>query len=117
MYKEHRAQLSIEVVLIVAVVFLISLLVFGNYFSISDSTIALITLKAEILKELNKQDDLYTIGKIEFLDCGNNAKFNVITEPESPDPSINTSQIEDEIEQKTKWDSIQLTFNATDFSC
>ncbi len=114
-----RGQVSIELIIITAALFLIVSLVFGYYFSISDSTIALITIKAETIKELNTQDMAYVIKEIEFCETDSIAKFNVVTEPGSPNPSVDSFGIKDMIAQKTKWDSanIELTFNAGPISC
>ena len=121
MSQADRAQISIAVVIVVAVVFLIVLLVYGHYFSVSDSTTALVILKSETLGQLNEQDDLYRIRRIDFCETtAGMAKFNVITSPDTFILGVGEiSDIKDKIAGETKWSSanIDLAFNGPPISC
>lgn len=114
---KHRGQVGIEVVVLVAAIFIIIAMIFGNYFSINDSTIAMVVLKSNTLGRISDLNESYVLISIDFVETApTDIAIDVVTIP-----TISNSEIDpdntwiDEVEQKiidkTKYTNVTIDFN------
>jgi uncharacterized protein (UPF0333 family) len=118
--KEQKAQGSFELIIIILGIFVVTMLVLSNYLEISDSTTGMAILKTAAIEELSKEKQAAYIQEIEYADCTNSIKFNVITFPATI--SVGTTEIDEiksQIDYHTKWDftEIDISFNGASPSC
>ena len=112
-----KGQVSIELLLIVGVVIMLSLGAFGYYTRIMDTTTAMEIIKIETLRQIDAMPEQYFIKaighKIDSSSPPIGVYFCIELEPEPVPAILNTTIIEDAVESKTGFaiETVSVTEN------
>jgi len=99
-----KGQVSIEILLIAAVVIAMSLAVFSYYIQIRDTTNALQVMKLEALDQIAESEQEFTIEKLDYkISEDGQADFCIFTDPADAGP-LNKVKIEAAIALRTSFE-------------
>ncbi len=110
-----KGQVSFELLMLTAIIFVTAIWTSGYYLDIKDSTLAIQLSKAQSILEIEEEDDLYTIEKIEFVEVTNEQID--ITVRFCPDSTIDFDEgaLATKITQNTKYTTANI--GVVDGSC
>lgn len=92
----ERGQVSIEILLLAAVILTIGIVVLSYYSQIKDSTTSLQLLKVETLRLLDGKQEQFTMQEMKYKIAGGNVHFCISTKP----LDIDSDNMEDALEDK-----------------
>jgi len=104
----EKGQVSIETLLLAAVVLMISITVLSYYAQIKDSTTAMQLLKVEALKKVDETQGLTVIEKIDYKIAGGQIDLCLFTDPGGLLDGIAKTAVEDLIEEKTEFGTVNI---------
>ena len=86
----NKGQSSFEVLMVTLTVIVTSLFILGGFFDLGDQTFALAILKADIMEQIDQNNDFYVLKKIYYeQESANKIVFDVIV----VDDTINQNPI------------------------
>jgi len=112
----ERGQVSIEILLLAAVIIAMSIAVFMYYISIMDTTTALQVIKVAALKQVSESDELFTIERVEYKTSGTgNVIFCITTKPTSA--NLDLGAIETAVVDRTSFEAANISIELNTSSC
>lgn len=114
----RKGQSSFETIMVTLVVIVTATFILGGFFDLGDQTFALATLKADTIKQLDKNENFFVLKKIYYTQANENTiSFNVIivddTIKQNPKCDIDLCAAGNTIENRTKYSTVKIYVNCT----
>jgi len=109
----QKGQSSFEVIMVTLTVVAISTFILGNFFQLSDQTMALAILKADVIEQLDKNQEFYVLKKINYAqDTDKEIDFELIivddTINQNPICFMDLNSAANKIFNNTKYNDIEI---------
>ena len=111
--RKEKGQVSIETLLLAAIIIMMAVSVLGYYTRIMPSTIALETIRIETLKQIDNEEVKYILKNpnnddvIQYTITGNEVDFCIFTEPAGN--FLDTEAIKIKVEKNTIFEMANMT--------
>lgn len=107
-----KGQSSIEFLLALPVVFILTIFIAGEFSSLSKTTVALATVKESFYEKASDLNQNAMTEKLEYLVCGATMNINLQTLPQGLDLGQELENMETQAEQASGL-NVELTMNGT----
>jgi len=109
----QKGQSSFEVIMVTLTVVAISTFILGNFFQLNDQTMALAILKADVMEQLDKNQDFYVLKKIYYAqDSDKEIDFQLVIVDDSTDPKgmcyMDLNSAANRILNNTKYNDVEI---------
>jgi len=111
-----KGQSSFETLMVALMVLVTATFILGGFFDLGDQTFALAILKADVMKQIDKNENFYVLKKIYYEQQNENTiEFDVIVVDDSinqnPKCYLNLDSAGDKITTRTKFTNTKIYVN------